>query len=145
MIYLSLLALIVGLCAADCAAIVFPKYDSLACSPWQVRLLPGQRDVVFSMYGTPGEVETLRQLIAVMREQNLGNGFDPGPASRAASKPLFEQLATVGWPVMAYPGCADMQIKGGTCVLKPEDEEALSILDRAGVFCAVQLGEWGYY
>jgi len=143
--HLSLLALVIGLCAANCAAGVFPKYDSLARSPWQMRLLPGQSDVVFSMYGTPGDVETLHQLITVMREQNLGNGFDPGPASRAASKPLFEQLVKVGWPVMAYPGCADMQIKGGTCVLKGEDEDALTILDRAGVFCAVQLGEWGYY
>ena len=80
-----------------------------------------------------------------MRQQNLGNGFDPGPAARAASKPLFDYLATVGWPVIAYPGCADMQIKGGRCVLGREDEAALAALDRAGVFSAVQLGEWGYY
>lgn len=123
----------------------FPNHARLAAGPWQVRLLPGHREFVFTMYGTPGELDKLRELVAVMREQNLGNGFDPGPAARAPSKPLFDYLATVGWPVIAYPGCADMQIKGGRCVLTREDEAALSALDRAGVFSAVQLGEWGYY
>jgi len=47
--------------------------------------------------------------------------------------------------VMAYPGCADMQIKGGDCILKSDDAAALAEMDRAGVFNAVQLGEWGYY
>lgn len=97
------------------------------------------------MYGTPGDLESLRQLVAVMREQHLGNGFDPGPSPHANAKPLFDYLATVGWPVMCYPGCADMQVKGGRCVLGPENADVLAPMDRAGTFTAVQLGEWGYY
>jgi hypothetical protein len=108
-------------------------------------LLPGHRDFVFTLYGVPGELEPLKQLVAVMREQSLGNGFDPGPAPHAGAKPLFEFLAGVGWPVVCYPGCADMQIGGGRCVLGPTHEAVLAPLERAGVFHAVQLGEWGYY
>ena len=130
---------------ADQASVSFQDYSKLAGGVWQVRPLPGQRKFVFTMYGTPGELEPLRQLVAVMREQKLGNGFDPGPAPRPAAKPLFDYLAGIGWPVMCYPGCADMQIKGGRCVLTHDDEAALAELDRAGVFSAVQLGEWGYY
>jgi len=97
------------------------------------------------MYGAPAELEPLKQLVQVMQDQHLGNGFDPGPTPNLATKPVFDYLATVGWPVMCYPGCADMQIKGGRCVLGPENEAALAAMDRAGFFTAVQLGEWGYY
>ena len=97
------------------------------------------------MYGVPGEMEPLKQLVQVMREQSLGNGFDPGPTPRPKTKPIFDYLASVGWPVICYPGCADMQVKGGRCVLGTENEAALAVLDRAHVFSAVQLGEWGYY
>jgi len=38
-----------------------------------------------------------------------------------------------------------MQVKGGRCVLGPENAAALTAMDRAHVFTAVQLGEWGYY
>ncbi|MHC1767719.1 MAG: hypothetical protein AB9869_26165 [Verrucomicrobiia bacterium] len=123
----------------------FPDYQAISTGSQQVRLLPGQREFIFTMYGTPGGLDQLEQLVNVMKEKHLGNGFDPGPGARAPSKPLFDYLATVGWPVVAYPGCADMQIKGGRCVLGPEDLAALGELDRAGVFNAVQLGEWGYY
>lgn len=123
----------------------FPDYQAISTGSQQVRFLPGQREFVFTMYGTPGGLDQLKQLVNVMKERHLGNGFDPGPAAHAPSKPLFDYLATAGWPVVAYPGCADMQIKGGRCVLGPEDLAALGELDRAGVFNAVQLGEWGYY
>jgi hypothetical protein len=112
---------------------------------FQVKPLPGQSACVFTIYGAPGELEPLKQLVQVMQDQHLGNGFDPGPTPNPATKPVFDYLATVGWPVMCYPGCADMQIKGGRCVLGPENEAALAATDRAGVFTAVQLGEWGYY
>ena len=112
---------------------------------FQVQPLPGHPDFVFSIYGAPGELEPLKQLVQVMRDQSLGNGFDPGPTPHPHAKPIFDYLAGVGWPVMCYPGCADMQIKGGRCVLGAEDEAALAAMDRAHVFTAVQLGEWGYY
>ena len=114
-------------------------------SSFQVKQVPGQSAFVFTIYGAPGELELLKQLVQVMQDQHLGNGFDPGPTPNPATKPVFDYLATVGWPVMCYPGCADMQIKGGRCVLGPENEAALAAMDRAGVFTAVQLGEWGYY
>ncbi len=122
----------------------FPDYPTLANGAQQVRLLPGQRDVVFSMYGAPGELDKIQQLVAVMREQKLGNGFDPGPSPYPNAKPIFDYLATVGWPVICYPG-GDMQIKGGRGVLGRENESSLAAMDMAGVFTAVQLGEWGYY
>jgi hypothetical protein len=121
------------------------RLGNLVSTNLQVRLLPGHREFVFSMYGTPGELESLKQLVGVMQEQGLGNGFDPGPAPGPSTRPIFDYLAGIGWPVVCYPGCADMQIKGGRCVLGVENQAALSAMDTAGVFTAVQLGEWGYY
>ena len=111
----------------------------------RVRLLPGQDEFVFSMYSCPGDVEGLKKLVGVMKEKGLGNGFDPGPSARASSRPLFEVLAAVGWPIICYPGYSDMQIREGRCKLSDEDVAALKILDEAGIFNAIQLGEWGYY
>jgi hypothetical protein len=74
----------------------FPGYSTLAAGPWQPRLLPGRNEFTFSMYGCPGSLDELKQLVSVMRERGLGNGFDPGPAAFASSRPLFEYLATVG-------------------------------------------------
>jgi hypothetical protein len=130
--------------AVGAAADKFPDYSTLARGCWQPVLLPGQRGFVFTMYGAPSDIDALRRVVSVMQEKDLGNGFDPGPAARAVNKPVFDYLATVGWPVMAYPGCADMQVKGG-CALGAEDQAALAALDQAGIFNAVQLGEWGYY
>ena len=141
----AIVAAICLLAVAAQAAGSFPNYRSLTNSPHQLRLLPGQREFVFTLYGAPGELDSLKRVVSVMRERGLGNGFDPGPTPRPSTKPIFDYLATVGWPVMCYPGCADMQIKGGNCVLKREDEAALAAMDQAGVFTAVQLGEWGYY
>ena len=126
------------------ASASFPDFQTLASGPQQIHLLPGRREVVFTIYGAPGELEPLRQLVHVMREQKLGNGFDPGPSPYPAAKPIFDYLATVGWPVMCYSG-GEMQIKGGRGVFGPENEAAFAAMDRAGVFTAVQLGEWGYY
>jgi hypothetical protein len=140
----SLLGVCCCAAAADGAAGQFDFTRPIPAS-FQVKPLPGQSAFVFTLYGAPAELEPLKQLVQVMQGQHLGNGFDPGPTPNPASKPIFDYLATVGWPVMCYPGCADMQIKGGRCVLGPENEAALAAMDRAGVFTAVQLGEWGYY
>ena len=126
------------------AAGAFPDYSTLARSVWQPVLLPGQRGFVFTMYGAPSELKALRRVVNLMQEKDLGNGLDPGPAASAVNQPVFDYLATINWPVVAYPGCADMQIKGG-CALGPKDNAALALLEQAGVFNAVQLGEWGYY
>ena len=96
------------------------------------------------MYGTPGELGSLKQLVQVMQEQSLGNGFDPAPTPNRNTKPIFDYLAGMRWPVLCYPGCADMQVQGGRCVLGPENEAALATWI-ARAFSAVQLGEWGYY
>ena len=120
-------------------------YAELASGAWQVRLLPGHKEFTFSMYGCPGELGRLKQLVAVMKQRGLGNGFDPGPAAKASSRPLFEYLATVGWPVVCYPGYADMQVRDGRAQLSDEDEAAVRVLEEGGVFAAIQLGEWGYY
>jgi len=122
------------------------RYVRPAPDAWRVRLLPGQDDFVFTLYGCPGQLEPLKELVEVMRKEGLGNGFDPGPFGGASSKPLFEYLATVGWPVVCYPPAyGEFQVKEGRARLSDEDEAALRILDRAGVFNTLQLGEWGYY
>jgi hypothetical protein len=142
------LGLLLGLCCCTTAANgAAGQVDFTRPIPadFKVQPFPGQPAFVFTLYGAPGELEPLKQVVRVMQDQQLGNGFDPGPTPKPATKPLFDYLATVGWPVMCYPGCADMQIKGGRCVLGPENEAALAAMDRAGVFTAVQLGEWGYY
>jgi len=123
----------------------FPTHAALSTGPWQIRPLPGRQEFTFTMYGCPGNLEELKEMVAVLHERHLGNGFDPGPTARAPSRPLFEYLATVGWPIICYPGWSDMQVKDGRCRLQDADEEALNVLDRAGVFSAIQLGEWGYY
>ena len=110
------------------------------------RLLPGQDTFAFTLYGTPDNLEQFKEVVAVMKEKHLGNGFDPGPSAVASSRPLLEYLATVGWPVIYYPPDGGrMQVKGGTSALKNADEETLRLMDRAGVFGAIQLGEWGYH
>ncbi|MGA2866623.1 MAG: hypothetical protein ABSF95_19280 [Verrucomicrobiota bacterium] len=142
------LASIVDLHAADARGPVkvssFPDFRTLAGGAQQARLLPGQHEFISSMYGAPGELEPLRQLVGVMRDQKIGNGFDPGPGTGPNSGPIFDYLATVGWPVICYSG-GEMQIKGGRAVLGAENEACLAAMDRAGLFTAVQLGEWGYY
>jgi lysophospholipase L1-like esterase len=111
---------------------------------FQLRPLPGHSGCAFTMYGVPGELPQLEQLVAVMQKEHLGNGFDPGPGPAPHAKPLFDALAATGWPVVSTC-CADMQIDGGRCVLGAADAAAWEAMDRAGRFTAVQLGEWGYY
>ena len=107
------------------------------------RLLPGQSSFVFSLYGSPGEVGELESLISFMKKNGLGGGFDPGPGAGAHSAQLLETIAEANWPVVCYPPDGGrMQVKGGTSVLNPAGEHALRILDRAGQFGAIQLGEW---
>jgi len=133
------------ICAEYTASkISFPSYRTMTNGVQCVQLLPGQSNFVFSMYGVPGDLNGLKQLAEVMRRQNLGNGFDPGPGPQPGSKPSFEFVATLGWPVMCYSG-GEMQIKGGRAVFGHENELALEPMDRAGAFTALQLGEWGYY
>lgn len=96
------------------------------------------------MYGAPGELEQVKQLVAVMRDQHLGNGFDPTPGPIPSVKSVFDYLATIGWPAICYSG-SEMQIDGGRAVFGPEHAASLVAMDRAGVFNAVQLGEWGYH
>ena len=141
---LGALLLLCGISVGGVALAGAVDFSRKVPANFQVQLLPGQHGVVFSMYGAPGEMDKLRQLVQVMREQKLGNGFDPGPSPNSNTKPLFDYLATVGWPVISYSG-GEMQIKGGRSVFGPEHEAALATMDQAGVFTALQLGEWGYY
>ena len=119
-----------------------PDYAALAAGPQQVRLLPGQREFVFSMYGAPGEPDRFRQLVAVMREQHLGNGFDPGPGPGPNSRPLFDHLAEVGWPVVCYSG-GEMQIKGGRAVLGPQHEAVAGVHGSRRAFHRGPIGRMG--
>jgi acetyl esterase/lipase len=130
--------------ARSSAAITFPSFQKLAAGAQQVRLLPGQNGFVFNMYGAPGELDKVEQLVEVMHRQQLGNGFDPGPSPRPDPTALIDYLAKLAWPVVFYSG-GEMQIKDGRAVFGHEMETALAPMDRTGVFNAYQLGEWGYY
>src|SRR6266404_5938621 len=98
----ALLAILASGSIAQAAVNRFPAYGVLANGPWRPVLLPGQREVVFTMYGAPSQIDALRHVVTAMQEKDLGNGFDPGPAARAVNKPVFDYLASVGWPVIAY-------------------------------------------
>lgn len=112
----------------------------------QLRLLPGEDKVAFTIYGAPGSVDEVRSLVEFMRENELGRGFDPGPAAVAASAPVIEYLSSIGWPVVLYPPDGGrMQVKGSTSVVSEADELVLRSFDRTGTFNAIQLGEWGYH
>jgi hypothetical protein len=112
---------------------------------WQPILLPGQSEFVFTMYSCPGDLEGLQELVEVMQREQLGNGFDPGPAAHANSADTLAYLGTLGWPVVSYPGYPDFQIEDGVSILTDEDEAALQGFEEQGSFHAIQLGEWGYY
>jgi hypothetical protein len=110
------------------------------------RLLPGSSQFHFSLYSAPGDVAELASLVQVLKDKHLASAFDPGPSASAASRPTLEYLARLGWPVILYPPDGGrMQVQGGTSVLQPADEAAVRVLDQAGVFNAIQLGEWGYH
>ena len=58
----------------------FPGYPAIAAGPWQLRLLPGRQEFTFTMYGCPGNVDELKQLVGVMREKGSGQRIlNPGP------------------------------------------------------------------
>lgn len=122
----------------------FPTLRALEAGPWRVRPL-GDHDFTFSIYGCPAQIESIRALVETMKSEDLGNGFDPGPAVVLSHRPLYEYLREVGWPVVGYASTPDHQVKEGTCALSEEREAILEILDDAGIFTATQLGEWGYY
>ena len=113
---------------------------------WQVKLLPGQRGRVFTLYGCPGNPDEVKRLIATMKEKGLGNGFDPGPTAVAANSALYRYFAEINWPVVGYPPYfAEFQVKHGRSQLTNADEDALQVMDDSNTFMAIQLGEWGYY
>lgn len=112
---------------------------------WQPVLLPGQSNFVFTMYSCPGDLKGLQELVGVMQREQLGNGFDPGPAAHASSADMLDYLGTLGWPLVAYPGYPGFQIEGGVCALTDADEAVLQRFAAPGNSLAIQLGEWGYY
>lgn len=120
------------------------SYPSMTNGPQRVQLLPGQDGVVFTLYGAPGELAPLKEVVEVMRREHLGNGFDPGPGLSPNTPAINSYLTTLGWPLMLYSG-ADMQINGGRALFGRAQEDVLRPLDQAGIFTAYQLGEWGYY
>jgi acetyl esterase/lipase len=123
---------------------VFPKFEDLNRGPLQIRPLTATSEFIFSLYGAPSDLESVRQLVEVMRERDLGNGFDPGPGAESHNRPVFEFLAKNRWPVVLYSG-GEMQIRGGRAVFGREHEAVLAPMDQADVFTAYQIGEWGYY
>lgn len=112
---------------------------------WNPILLPGQSEFVYTMYSTPGDLEGLKELVAVMQREQLGNGFDPGPPAHANSAEMLAYLGALGWSLVSYPGYANFQLEESECILSDEDEAALQGFERNGSFFAIQLGEWGYF
>lgn len=122
----------------------YPSFEVLAHRGHQPRLLPGVGQFVFTLYGVPGEAAVVHELVDVLRDRRMGNGFDPGPGPGPSTRPILDYLGANGWPVVFYSG-GEMQIQGGRAVFGREAEAALAGMDRIGVFNAFQLGEWGYY
>ena len=111
-----------------------------------LRLLPGSTNFHFSIYGGPSEPRELESFLKALETLGLANALDPGPSATAGSRGAFEVLARRRWPVILYPPDGGrMQLEGSTSVLSADDEAAVRVLDDAGVFNAIQLGEWGYH
>ena len=111
-----------------------------------LRLLPGSTNFHFSIYGGPSEPRELESFLKALESLGLANALDPGPSATAGSRGAFEVLARRRWPVILYPPDGGrMQLEGSTSVLSADDEAAVRVLDDAGVFNAIQLGEWGYH
>ena len=74
---------------------LFGGHRELAASPWRVRLLPGQGQFVFTMYGCPGELDRLGPALADF----------PDTVSAVFELPL-EQQRTLGernsWDLVGY-------------------------------------------
>ena len=133
---LGIMVSVVGMAAA-------PVLRNTAPEP---RLLPGSSRFHFSLYACPSEPGELASLLDALEALGLANALDPGPSAVAGSRAAFEMLARKRWPVILYPPDGGrMQLEGGTSFLRAEDETAVRILDGAGVFNAIQLGEWGYH
>jgi hypothetical protein len=124
-------------------AAVRPAFRQTAPEP---RWLPGSTNVHFAIYGGPSEPRELESFLGALERLGLADAMDPGPSASAGSRAAFEVLARRRWPVILYPPDGGrMQLEGGTSLLSAEDEAAVRILDGAGVFTAIQLGEWGYH
>lgn len=121
-----------------------PTYEQMENSPLKPNLISGQEKCLFTMYGTPGDLEDLKSLVAFMKEKKIGKGFDPGPRPRPNNPKLIEYLLELGWPMTFYIG-AEMQLKYGRDTLSDNEIAVLERLDKAGAVSFVQLGEWGYY
>lgn len=76
-----------------------PSYETLSGSRMRVQLLPGHKDFTFSIYGTPGPLDQLEELVETMQREKLGNGFDPGPGVGPSRRRHYEYLRDIGWPV----------------------------------------------
>jgi len=135
------LAMACAAASVTCAAAPTPRNNMP-----EPRLLPGSTNFHFSLYASPSDPAELASLLRALEAKGLANALDPGPSAVAGSRAAFEVLARRGWPVILYPPDGGrMQLEGGTSVLNAEDEAAVRVLDGAGVFNAIQLGEWGYH
>lgn len=135
--HLSVIALV--LLVAPTVAEALPK-------AWVPRLLPGQETLVFSFYGAPADPAELATLTEVLQRERLANGFDLAPAPHIEAAPTFRFLVQQRWPVVSLPPFyGEFQVAGSRSRLDDAQEGLLATLDQAGVFNALQLGEWGYY
>lgn len=144
----SMLVLLVGFLLNISCAAALAQDVSLAepSNVWQLKLLPGKSERVFTLYGCPGNLDEVKRLIACMKEEGLGNGFDPGPTAVADNAALYRYFAEIKWPVIGYPPYGgEFQVKHGRSQLTDPDEAALQVMDDNNVFIAIQLGEWGYH
>ena len=129
---LGIMVSVVGMAAA-------PVLRNTAPEP---RLLPGSSRFHFSLYACPSDPVELASLLDALEALGLANALDPGLSAVAGSRAAFEMLARKRWPVILYPPDGGrMQLEGGTSFLRAEDETAVRILDGAGVFNAIQLGD----
>jgi len=57
--------------------ISFAEYSKLTNSPRRTRPLGKHNEFVFAMYGCPDQLKPLKELVRVIQEKGLGNGY-PG-------------------------------------------------------------------
>jgi len=78
MVCLAMAATGVGLADSDRTEannqVTRSRHDLRSLRLWKPRLLPGCDKFTFTMYGCPGQLEPLKELVRAMQEGGLGNG-----------------------------------------------------------------------